>query len=50
MEGVYNNGLAKSIGVSNYNEEQVDRIVKSCTVKPHNNQVPTPSDMELKDI
>ncbi|KAK6022701.1 oxidoreductase, aldo/keto reductase family protein [Ostertagia ostertagi] len=39
MEGVYKKGLAKAIGVSNYNCEQIERVVKSATVPIHNCQV-----------
>jgi diketogulonate reductase-like aldo/keto reductase len=39
MEDVHKNGLTKSIGVSNFNEEQIDRILANSTVKPVTNQV-----------
>lgn len=32
-------GLAKSIGVSNFNEEQVDRVIENSQVKPAVNQI-----------
>ncbi|XP_051172018.1 1,5-anhydro-D-fructose reductase-like [Leptopilina boulardi] len=32
-------GLAKSIGVSNFNSEQITRLLSAATVKPVNNQV-----------
>ena len=32
-------GLAKSIGVSNFNKSQVDRILKICKIPPAVNQV-----------
>lgn len=31
--------LAKSIGVSNFNSEQIDRILKTAKIKPVTNQV-----------
>lgn len=34
MEEALKLGLTKSIGVSNFNEEQLARIVKETTVKP----------------
>ena len=39
MEQVYKAGLAKAIGVSNFNSEQIDRILKLGTVRPVCNQV-----------
>jgi len=39
MEDVYNNGLAKSIGLSNFNSIQIDRILSNCTIRPVMNQV-----------
>lgn len=32
-------GLAKSIGVSNFNKSQVERIIKNSTIKPTNLQI-----------
>ena len=39
MEGVLAKGLAKNIGVSNFNSEQITRLLKNATVKPVTNQV-----------
>ncbi|XP_050398277.1 aldo-keto reductase family 1 member A1 [Patella vulgata] len=39
MERAVALGKAKSIGVSNFNSKQVERICKSCTIKPVTNQV-----------
>jgi len=39
MEGCVNNGLTKSIGLSNFNSKQIDRILKVCKIKPVMNQV-----------
>ena len=39
MEKVYDMGLARAIGVSNANAEQVERVMKSARVPIHNNQV-----------
>jgi len=41
MEGVFEKGLTKAIGVSNFNEEQIQRVYDSAKVKPHNSQVET---------
>ncbi len=38
MEDVFNAGLAKAIGISNYNLSQVKRILAVATVKPANLQ------------
>eukprot|EP00092_Neocalanus_flemingeri_P020553 GFUD01022266.1.p1 GENE.GFUD01022266.1~~GFUD01022266.1.p1 ORF type:complete len:327 (-),score=76.82 GFUD01022266.1:440-1420(-) len=39
METMVMNGKAKTIGVSNFNEKQIERIIQSCKIKPVNNQV-----------
>lgn len=39
MENCVNLGLVKSIGLSNFNSEQVARIINSCTIKPVVNQI-----------
>lgn len=39
MEGVYEKGLTKNIGISNFNSEQIQRVLKSCKIKPVTNQV-----------
>jgi len=41
MEGVFEKGLTKAIGVSNFNEEQIQRVYDNAKVKPHNSQVET---------
>lgn len=40
MEELVENGLTKSIGVSNFNKRQIQDILDVATVKPVNNQVP----------
>ncbi|KAK0085700.1 hypothetical protein PV325_004583 [Microctonus aethiopoides] len=39
MEGVYEKGLTKNIGISNFNSEQIQRVLKSCKIKPVTNQI-----------
>lgn len=39
MEECVNLGLTKSIGLSNFNEEQIDRILKNCKINPVVNQI-----------
>ncbi|KAK6038557.1 oxidoreductase, aldo/keto reductase family protein [Cooperia oncophora] len=35
LEGVYKKGLTKAIGVSNWNGEQIERVLKTATVELH---------------
>nr|AYV89262.1 aldose reductase isoform X2 [Tetranychus evansi] len=39
MEDVHKAGLTKSIGVSNFNSEQIEKILANCSIKPVNNQI-----------
>ncbi|CAB3373312.1 Hypothetical predicted protein [Cloeon dipterum] len=39
MEKLVEKKLVRSIGVSNFNEKQIDRILENCTIKPVTNQV-----------
>lgn len=39
MERCVDLGLTKSIGLSNFNSQQVDRVLKACKIKPVTNQV-----------
>lgn len=39
MEKLVDLGLVKSIGISNFNSEQIDRLLANCRIKPVNNQV-----------
>ena len=39
MEAQVDTNLTKSIGLSNFNEEQIERIIKHCRIKPANLQV-----------
>lgn len=39
MEKLVELGLTKSIGVSNFNSEQLSRLLANCKIKPVQNQV-----------
>ncbi|XP_045540903.1 aldo-keto reductase family 1 member B1 [Papilio machaon] len=39
MEGLVDKGLVKSIGVSNFNKKQIDRVVEAARIKPAVNQI-----------
>lgn len=39
MEKLVEAGLVRSIGVSNFNSEQIDRLLANCKVKPVTNQI-----------
>lgn len=39
MEAVMKKGLTKNIGISNFNSEQIERLLKNSTIKPVTNQV-----------
>lgn len=39
MEDCVRQGLVRSIGVSNFNSQQIKRLMDNCTIKPVNNQV-----------
>ncbi|CAK9795121.1 Aldo-keto reductase family 1 member B10 [Anthophora plagiata] len=39
MEKLVKKGLVKNIGISNFNQEQIERLLEKCTIKPVTNQV-----------
>ena len=39
MEKLVKKGLVRSIGVSNFNSEQIQRVLDNCEIKPVTNQV-----------
>lgn len=41
MERLVDKGLVKSIGVSNFNSKQIERLLANCRIKPVTNQVIT---------
>lgn len=50
MEECINLGLAKSIGLSNFNSEQVERILGNCKIKPVVNQVEVNPNINQKKL
>lgn len=50
MEECQKAGYAKSIGVSNFNAEQIERILKNCTIKPAVNQVEVNPNLNQKKL
>lgn len=45
MEELQRKGLTKSIGISNFNSQQIERLLKSADIVPVTNQVRKPSIM-----
>jgi diketogulonate reductase-like aldo/keto reductase len=43
MEECVKQGLTKSIGLSNFNSQQIQRVLDIATIKPVVNQVPVPN-------
>ena len=39
MEKCVEKGLVRSIGVSNFNSQQMTRLINNCTINPVTNQV-----------
>lgn len=39
LENCVSQGLVRSIGISNFNSQQINRLMKHCTIKPVTNQV-----------
>lgn len=52
MEYLYNQGKIRAIGVSNFHKQHLEKLIKTCTVKPMINQLerhPYLNQTELKD-
>jgi len=41
LEDLVDKGIIKSIGISNYNQEQCEELLKECRIKPQVNQIET---------
>lgn len=50
MEGCVQQGLAKSIGLSNFNSEQITRVLANATIKPVNNQIEVNPQLNQKKL
>ncbi|CRK95493.1 CLUMA_CG008962, isoform A [Clunio marinus] len=50
MEKLVDLGLVKSIGVSNFNSEQIARILENCRIKPVTNQVECSPSLNQKKL
>jgi aldehyde reductase len=50
MEKLVKLGLVKSLGVSNFNSEQIARILENCEIKPVNNQVECSPNINQKKL
>jgi aldehyde reductase len=50
MEKLVDLGIVKSVGVSNFNSEQITRILENCRIKPVNNQVECSPSLNQKKL
>lgn len=50
MENQVDAGLTRSIGISNFSEDQINRIVKSARIKPSNLQVELHAQFQQKSL
>lgn len=50
MEGVYEKGLTKAIGISNFNSTQIKRLLKTAKVPMHVLQVEAHVHMEQREL
>lgn len=50
MEKLVDHGLVKSIGVSNFNSEQITRVLENCRIKPVTNQVECSPSLNQKKL
>jgi len=50
MEKLVDLGLVKSIGISNFNAEQIDRLLSVAKIKPVNNQIECNPNLNQKEL
>lgn len=50
MEECVDLGLVRSIGLSNFNTEQIDRLLANCRIRPMNNQVECNPNLNQKKL
>lgn len=50
MEQCVDEGLVRSIGLSNFNSEQIDRLLANCRIHPVNNQVECNPNLNQKKL
>lgn len=50
FESLYYRGVVKSIGVSNFNTKQLERLLRECVVKPAVNQIESHPHFNNKDL
>lgn len=50
MEKLVKLGLVKSLGISNFNSEQVARLLENCEIKPVNNQIECSPQLNQKKL
>jgi alcohol dehydrogenase (NADP+) len=50
MEAQVDAGLTKSIGISNFNQKQIDRILQNARIPPSNLQIELHAYLQQKDL
>ena len=50
FEKLYHRGIVKAIGVSNFNVEQLERLLRECLVKPAVNQIESHPHFNNEDL
>lgn len=50
MEEMVEKGFAKSIGLSNFNQKQIQRVIDNCTILPANLQIEMHLYLQQKEL